>query len=107
MIEVALLLVLTCGLLVFCAVLFAHGRREIDRVETMIFHLEADSRAAFADSAHKHLFLPHGHEELGMAHAHFWVRDGEPVIGARGFPTATYRCDVPGCSAKCIHELNV
>jgi len=59
------------------------------------------------DHEHQHEH-PHEHDVVNpLGHVHFWVRDGENYIGARGKLAATYRCDVPDCPAKCVHEWGV
>ena len=47
----------------------------------------------------------HRHDEANLAHAHFWVQDGDAYMGQRGTRTARFQCVVAGCSAKAEHEL--
>lgn len=54
---------------------------------------------------HNHPMPAHDHTlEQPRGHVHFWVSDGDPYMGPRGKEAVVYRCDVPGCNAKAIHE---
>jgi hypothetical protein len=76
-----------------------HLHEHHDTLTPRIAHIEeyqANLSGRFAIHEHPH--------QTAISHVHFWVKDGEDQPGPRGYPVATYRCDVPGCTAKCLHE---